>query len=86
MKVKLLRLNIGRKIVSMLRFADDIIMIAESEGGIEHAKDKTNETLRSSEMKTSSAKTKVLVGARGLLIKADVYIGNLKLDRVYEMA
>lgn len=32
MKVKLLRLNIGTEIVLILRLADDIVMIAESEG------------------------------------------------------
>lgn len=52
--------------------------ITESEGGTERAKDKTNEMFKSSKMKINSAKTKVLVGARGPLIKSDVYIGNSK--------
>lgn len=60
------------------RFADDIMTITESEGGTERAKDKTNEMFKSSKMKINSAKTKVLVGARGPLIKSDVYIGNSK--------
>lgn len=46
---KLLRLNIGMKIgeeiVSMIRFADNIVMIAESEGNIQRAVDEMNEIM-----------------------------------------
>ncbi|KAL4132882.1 hypothetical protein QTP88_009959 [Uroleucon formosanum] len=64
-KAKLTRLNIGIKIggqiVSMIRFADDILVIAESEGDIQRAAEEMDEMLRTSEMKINSTKTKILV-------------------------
>jgi hypothetical protein len=88
-KAKLTRLDIGIKIgveiVSMIRFADDIVVIAESEGDIQRAVEEMDEMLRTSEMKINSTKTKILVCARDPKVKADVYIGNQKLKQVEEM-
>ena len=88
-KAKLTRLNIGIKIggeiVSMIRFADDIVVIAESEGDIQRAVEEMDEMLRTSEMKINSTKTKILVCARDPKVKADVYIGNQKLEQIEEM-
>jgi len=85
-KAKLTRLNIGIKIggeiVSKLRFADAIVVIAESEGDIQRAIEEMDEMLRTSEMKINSTKTKILVCARDPKVKADVYIGNQKLEQV----
>jgi len=51
-KAKLTRLNIGIKIgleiVSIIRFADDIVIIAESEGDIQRAVEEMDEMLRTS--------------------------------------
>jgi len=67
-KAKLIRLNIeikiGGEIVSMIRFADDIVVIAESEGDIQRAVEEKDEMLRTSEMKINSTKTKILVCSR----------------------
>jgi len=75
-KVKLTRLNIviqiGGEIVSMIRFADNIVVVAENEADIQRAVDEMNEMLRTSEMKLNSAKTKILVSAGDPKIKADV--------------
>jgi len=50
-KKKLTRLNIGIKIggeiVSIIRFADDIVVIAESKGDLQRAVEETDEMLRS---------------------------------------
>lgn len=43
----------------MIRFADDIVMIAESKGDIQRTIDKINEMLRILEMKINSEKTKI---------------------------
>jgi ribosome-interacting GTPase 1 len=79
-KAKLTRLNIGIKIggeiVSMIRFADDIVVIAESEGDIQHAVEEMDEMLRTLEMKINSTKTKILVFARDPKVKANEYISN----------
>ncbi|VVC44416.1 Reverse transcriptase domain [Cinara cedri] len=87
-KEKLTRLNIGIKIdgeiVSMIRFADDTLVIADSEGDIQRVVEEMDEMLRTSEMKINSAKTKILVCARDLNVKADVYIGSQKLEQVRE--
>ena len=68
MKAKLTRLNIGIKIggeiVSMIRFADDIVVIAESEGDIQRAVEEMDEMLRTSEMKINSAKTSLSLRQR----------------------
>jgi len=40
--------------------------------------------INTSEMKINSAKTKILVCARNLKIKADVYINSQKLEQVDE--
>lgn len=62
MKVKLARINIGiriyRETVLMIRFADDIIVTAESECGIQRIVDEMDEMLRAVKMKINSAKTK----------------------------
>ncbi|XP_025413749.1 uncharacterized protein LOC112685915 [Sipha flava] len=88
-KAKLTRLNIGikigGKIVSMIRFADDIVVIAESEGDIQRAVEEMDEILRTSEMKINSTKTKILFCARNPKVKDDVYIGNQKLEQIEEM-
>ena len=41
--------------------------------------------IRTAEMKINSTKTKILVCARDPKVKADVYIGNQKLEQVEEM-
>lgn len=41
--------------------------------------------LRISEMKTNSAKTKIVICARDSQIKSDVYIGNRRLDQIDEI-
>lgn len=83
-KAKLTRLNIGIKIggeiVSMIRFADDIVVIAESEGEIQRAVEEMDEMIRTTEMKINTTKTKILVCARDLKVKVDVYIGSQKLE------
>ncbi|KAL4152963.1 hypothetical protein QTP88_000796 [Uroleucon formosanum] len=88
-KAKLTRLNIGIKIggqiVSMIRFADDIVVIAESEGDIQRAAEEMDEMLRTSEMKINSKETNILVCARDPKVRTDVYIGNQKLEQVEEM-
>lgn len=54
MRSKLTRLNIGikigREIVSIIRFSDDTVMIAESKGDIQSALDELNEMLKLSEI------------------------------------
>lgn len=80
-KAKILRLNIGIKIggeiIFMIRFADNIVMIAVSGGDIQCTIDEINEMLRTSEIKINSAKTRILVCAKDPKIKADLYmIGN----------
>jgi len=88
-KAKLTRLNIGIKIggeiVSMIRFAHDIVVIAESEGDIQRAVEEMDEMLRTSEMKINNTKTKILVCARDPKVKAEVYLGRQKLEQVEEM-
>jgi len=88
-KAKLTRLNIGIKmggeIVSMIRFADNIVVVAESEGDIQRAVDEMDEMLRTSEMKINCTKTKILVCTRNPKVKAEVYIGDQKLEQVEEM-
>ncbi|VVC42546.1 Reverse transcriptase domain [Cinara cedri] len=88
-KVKLIGLNIGVIIggqnVSMIRFADDIVMIADSEGGIQRAVDKMTEIFRILEMKINSKKMKILVCTKDPKIKAKIYIGRKKLEQVEEM-
>lgn len=42
----------------MIRFADDIVIMAESEGDIQRPVSKMNKMHRSSKMKINSAKTK----------------------------
>ncbi|KAL4097313.1 hypothetical protein QTP88_022107 [Uroleucon formosanum] len=88
-KAKLTRLNIeikiGGQIVSIIRFANDIVVIAESEGDIQRAAEEMDEMLRTSEMKINSTKTKILVCARDPKVRTDVYIGNQKLEQVEEM-
>jgi len=66
----------------MIRFADDIVVIAKSEGNVRRA---VEEMVRTSEMKINSAKTKILVCARYPKVKTDVYIGSQKLEQVEEM-
>jgi hypothetical protein len=60
----------------MIRFADDIVVIVVSEGDLQCAIEEMNEMLRTSEMKINSTKTKILVCARVLKVKADAYIGS----------
>lgn len=88
-KAKLKRLNIGIKIggeiVSMIRFADDIVVKTESEGDIQRAVEEMDEMLKTSEMKINSTKTKILVCARDPKVKADVHIGCKKLEQVEKM-
>jgi len=60
----------------MIRFADDFVVIAESEGDIQRAVEEMDKMLRTSEMKINSAKTKILVCARDPKVKADIYIGS----------
>lgn len=85
MKAKLTRLSIGIKIggevVSMTRFIDEIVVLAESEGDILYAPDEMNKIFKTSEMKINSAKTKILVYARDTKIKADVCINSQKLEQ-----
>jgi len=45
----------------MIRFADDIVVIAENEGDIQRAVEEMDEMLRTSEMKINSTKTNILV-------------------------
>ncbi|KAF0753702.1 craniofacial development protein 2-like [Aphis craccivora] len=84
-KAKLTRLNIGIKIggeiVSMIRFADDIVVIAESEGDIQCVVEEMDEMIRTSEMKINSTKTKILFCARDPKVKADVYIDAIRERR-----
>lgn len=61
------------------------MVLAESEGDIQRAVDKMIEMLKTLEMKTNSAKTKMLVCAGGTKIKADIYINSQKLEQVDEM-
>jgi hypothetical protein len=88
-KAKLTRLNIGIKIggeiVSMIRFTDDIVVIAESEVNLQRTVEEMDEMLRTSEMKINSTKTKILVCARDPKVKADIYIGSQKLEQIEEM-
>jgi len=60
----------------MIRFADDIVVIAESEGDIQCVVEEMDEMIRTSEMKINSTKTKILFCARDPKVKADVYIGS----------
>lgn len=75
-KARLTTLNIGIKIegqnVSMIKFSDDIVMIAESEGNIQRAVDDLTEMFRISEMKINIKKTKILACAKNPKIKADI--------------
>jgi len=86
LKAKLTRLNIGTKIggefFQMIRFSDEIVVIAESEKGIQHAVEEINEVLKTSEMKINSTKMKILVCTRDPKIKADAYIDSQKLEQV----
>jgi len=69
----------------MIRFADDIVVIAESEGDIQRAVEEMDEMIRTSEMNINSTKTKTLVCARDPKVKAVVYIGSQKLEQVEEI-
>ncbi|VVC26438.1 Hypothetical protein CINCED_3A024292 [Cinara cedri] len=69
----------------MIRFANEIVVIEESEGNIQCAVGKINEIFRTSEMKMNSGKTMILVCARDPKIKADVYIDSQKLEQLEEM-
>ncbi|KAE9527065.1 hypothetical protein AGLY_013713 [Aphis glycines] len=75
-KERVTRLNVGIKIggeiVSIIRFADDIVVIAESEGDLQRAVEEMDEMLRTSEMKINSIKTKILVYDRDPKVKADL--------------
>lgn len=73
----------------MIRFADDVVVIAESEDMdiVQRAVEEMDKTLRTSEMRMNSVKTKILVCARDPKVNADVYIGSKKkkLEQVEEM-
>jgi len=69
----------------MIRFADDIMVIAECERDMQRAVEEMDEMIRTSEMKINSTKTKILVCARDPKVKADVYIGRQKLEQLEEM-
>lgn len=65
-----IRIKLGGETISMIRFVDDIVVIAGSEGNIQRAVDEINKMLRTLEMKINNAKTKILVCARDPKIKA----------------
>lgn len=69
----------------MIRFVDDIVVIAESEENIQRAVEEMYEALKTSDMKINSAKTKILVFARDPKMKVDVYIDSKKLEQVDEL-
>lgn len=69
----------------MIRFADDIVIIAVSEGDIQRAVEEMNESAYNIKMKMNSMNTKVLVCARDPKTKADVYIDSQKLEQVNRM-
>ncbi|KAF0767756.1 Reverse transcriptase domain-containing protein [Aphis craccivora] len=48
----------------MIRFADDIVVIAKGEGDIQRVVEEMDEMIRTTEMKINSTKTKILVCAR----------------------
>jgi len=61
--------SIGGDIVSMIRFADDIVVIAKGEGDIQRVVEEMDEMIRTTEMKINSTKTKILVCARDPKVK-----------------
>jgi len=63
----------------MIQFADDIVVISESEDDIQRAVEEMNEILRISEFKINSTKTKIIVCAKNPRVKAD--IGNQNWNR-----
>jgi len=69
----------------MIRFTDNIVVIAEGEGDVQFTVDEMTEMLRTSDMKINNAKTKILICASDPKIKADVYIDSQKLDQVDKM-
>lgn len=88
-KIKLAKVNIGIIIggetISTIRFAGDIVMIADCEANLQRTINEMDETFRASEMKMISAKTTIWICARNPKIKAEIYIDNQKLEQVNEM-
>lgn len=69
----------------MIRFADGLAIIAESEGDVQQRTvNEANKMFKSSEMKINSAKTKISVRVRDPPIEDNVHIGSQKLDRVHD--
>ena len=53
-------ININGQVLSNLRFADDIILFANTEGELQHLLEELNEEGKKDEMKMNKKKTKIM--------------------------
>jgi len=74
-------IKIGGMLVQMLRFADDIAVIAENEEDLSNMLKKMNDTLKEYHMKINQRKTKVLICSKQQ-IYANIFLNGKMLETV----
>jgi len=85
-KDKLSRLRIGIRVggilIPMIRFADDIVLLAETEHDLQRALAEMQIIINKYQMLINSGKTKILVCAREPTIIANIYLENQFISQV----
>jgi hypothetical protein len=76
--------KIGGKLISMIRFADDIVLMATSERDLERALEEMKRIFENYHLKINRHKTKVMAFDKQGEIPLDIQIDNLKLQQVSE--
>ncbi|VVC45686.1 Reverse transcriptase domain [Cinara cedri] len=75
-------IKIGGMLVQMLRFADDIAMVADSEENLERMLQKMNNTLKQEyNMNINKTKIKILVGSRQQ-VDTNIIMDGIKLENI----
>lgn len=75
--------KIGEKIVSMIQFADDIIMIVKIEGDIQYNIYIIYEVLRTYDMRINNTTLKILVCEQDKSVS--IFLNHRKLDQMNEV-